>query len=281
MKERFKKYLEEHFRKIAPTQAAMEYRKALLTDLLDREQELRIKGVSDDELIYNMAISELGDLDETLKRFEERQIKSGVMKRKISAAAVVSLSIVALLAIAYVIVGALVCWHPTWLILVGGVFAGLSVMLVYVAIKFGKKRKYAVTRICVAVCEILLTVFVFLILQLAFKVHGAWMSFLVMVALLFGVDTAIAFFTKSKISWFELPIFIEIFGVMLYVLLGLNVPSFWHPGWLLCLAGVVCAFVELAVFVTKKARLKNKKESQAIEDKYEVEDQKYWTEWDD
>ena len=87
MKERFKKYLEEHFRKIAPTQAAMEYRKALLTDLLDREQELRIKGVSDDELIYNMAISELGDLDETLKRFEERQIKSGVVKRKISAAA--------------------------------------------------------------------------------------------------------------------------------------------------------------------------------------------------
>ena len=65
------------------------------------------------------------------------------------------------------------------------------------------------------------------------------------------------------------------------LLLGLNVPSFWHPGWLLCLAGVVCAFVELAVFVTKKARLKNKKESQAIEDKYEVEDQKYWTEWDD
>ena len=38
-----KKYLEEHFRKIAPTQAAMEYRKALLRQLLDREQELRIK----------------------------------------------------------------------------------------------------------------------------------------------------------------------------------------------------------------------------------------------
>ena len=98
MKERFKKYLEEHFRKIAPTQAAMEYRKALLRDLLDREQELRIKGVSDDELIYNMAISELGDIDKTLERFEERQIKSGVVKRKISMAAVIAVSIVALLA---------------------------------------------------------------------------------------------------------------------------------------------------------------------------------------
>ena len=35
MKEKFKQFLEEHFRKIAPTQAAMEYRKALLRQLLD------------------------------------------------------------------------------------------------------------------------------------------------------------------------------------------------------------------------------------------------------
>lgn len=281
MKERFKKYLEEHFRKIAPTQAAMEYRKALLRDLLDREQELRIKGVSDDELIYNMAISELGDIDETLERFEERQIKSGVVKRKISMAAVIAVSIVALLAVAYVIVGALVAWHPTWLIMVGGVFAGLSVMLAYTAVRFGQKHKFAVTRICVAICEVLLTVFVFLLLQLVFNLQGAWMSFLAMVAVLVGVDTAIAFSTKSKVRWFELPIFIELFGVMLYVLLGLTVPHFWHPGWLLCLMGVAAAIVEIAVFVTKKLRAKNKKESKEIEEKNEVENQKYWTEWDD
>lgn len=105
MKERFKQFLEEHFRKIAPTKAAMEYRKTLLVELLDREQELRIKGVTDDELIYNMAVSELGDIDQTLAEFENRQIKSGVVKRKASAVGIIAVAIVALLTVVYLIVG--------------------------------------------------------------------------------------------------------------------------------------------------------------------------------
>ena len=51
MKERFKAYLEEQFRQIAPTKAAMEYRKSMLVKMMDRAQELRIKGMQDDELI--------------------------------------------------------------------------------------------------------------------------------------------------------------------------------------------------------------------------------------
>ena len=278
MKERFKKYLEEHFRKIAPTQAAMEYRKALLRQLLDREQELRIKGVSDDNLIYDMAISELGDIDQTLEQFEKRQIKSGEVKRKISAASICAAAIVALLTIVYLIVGGVAkIWHPAWLIMVGGVFAGVSVLLSYGAVKFAKKKKYVPVRIFVAICEVLLTVFVFFV----FKIEGAWMSFLAMPVVLLGVDTAIAFGTNSKIKWFELPVFVEIFGVMLYVILGLTVNGVWHPGWLLCLIGVVCALVELIAFVIKKAKAKNKKERAELEDKNEKEDQKYWTEWDD
>lgn len=282
MKEKFKKYLEEHFRKIAPTQAAMEYRKALLRQLLDREQELRIKGVSDDNLIYDMAVSELGNLDQTLEQFEKRQIKSGEVKRKISAATICAAAIVALLTVVYLIVGGVAkIWHPAWLIMVGGVFAGVSVLLAYGAYRFAKKKKFVPVRIFVAICEILFTVFVFLLLQLVFKISGAWMSFLAMVAVIFGVDTSIAFATNSKIKWLELPVFVEIFGVMLYVILGITVPNVWHPGWLLCLAGVVCALIELIVFVVKKAKAKNKKEKAELEDKNEKEVQKYWTEWDD
>lgn len=282
MKEKFKKYLEEHFRKIAPTQAAMEYRKALLRQLLDREQELRIKGVSDDNLIYDMAVSELGNLDQTLEQFEKRQIKSGEVKRKISAATICAAAIVALLTVVYLIVGGVAkIWHPAWLIMVGGVFAGISVLLAYGAYRFAKKKKFVPVRIFVAICEVLLTVFVFLLLQLVFEISGAWMSLLAMVAVIFGVDTSIAFATNSKIRWFELPVFVEIFGVMLYVILGITVPNVWHPGWLLCLAGVVCALIELIVFVVKKAKAKNKKEKAELEDKNEKEVQRYWTEWDD
>lgn len=80
------------------------------------------------------------------------------------------------------------------------------------------------------------------------------MTFLAMVMLLFGTDTSIAFATKSKARWFELPVFIEIFGVMLYVMLGILVQGFWHPGWLLCLAGACCALVQVIVVVVKKPR---------------------------
>lgn len=286
MKERFKKFLEEHFRKIAPTKAAMEYRKTLLVELLDREQELRIKGVSDDELIYNMAVSELGDIDQTLAEFENRQIKSGVVKRKASAVGISAVAIVALLTVVYLIVGGVAkIWHPTWLIVVGGAFAGVGVLLGYVAVKFAQKRKYVVTRVCVAVCEVLLSVFVFLLLELVLEpvlhFEGSWMTFLAMVALLFGVDTSIAFATKSKIRWFELPVFIEIFGVMLYVMLGILVPGFWHPGWLLCLAGVCCALVQVIVVVIKKAKKNNAEEKAKIADKNEKQNEAYWTEWDD
>lgn len=286
MKERFKKFLEEHFRKIAPTKAAMEYRKTLLTELLDREQELRIKGVRDDELIYNMAVSELGDIDQTLAEFENRQIKSGVVKRKASAVSISAVAIVALLTVVYLIVGGVAkIWHPTWLIVVGGAFAGVGVLLGYIAVKFAQKRKYVVTRVCVAVCEVLLSVFVFLLLELVLEpvlhFEGSWMTFLAMVALLFGVDTSVAFATKSKIRWFELPVFIEIFGVMLYVMLGILVPGFWHPGWLLCLAGVCCALVQVIVAVIKKAKKNDAEEKAKIADKNEKQNEAYWTEWDD
>lgn len=288
MKERFKQFLEEHFRKIAPTKAAMEYRKTLLVELLDREQELRIKGVTDDELIYNMAVSELGDIDQTLAEFEKRQIKSGEVKRKVSVASICSVAVVLLLTMVYLVVGAVTkVWSPTWLIMVGGIFAGIGVILIYLSVKTAQKRKYVFTRLCIAVCEVLLSVFVFLVLQLVFKVNGSWLAFLAMPVVVLGADTAIAFATNSKSKWFELPVFVEIFGVMLYVILGvtldviLGIGNIWHPGWLLCLAGVCCALVQVIVVVVKKAKKNNAKEKAQLADKNEKQNEAYWTEWDD
>lgn len=260
----------------------MEYRKELLRKLLDREHELRIKGISDDELIFNMAVSELGDIDEVLHAFENRQIKNGEVKRKISGVGISAIASIALLTIVYLIIGGVTgLWSPTWLIMVGGAFVSVGIVLAFVGVKFAKKRKLWMSRLCVAAGEVLFSTFVFLLLQLVFKINGAWMTYLAMVAVMAGVDTAIAFITNSKIKWFELPVFIELLGVMLFVILGLNVASFWHPGWLMCLAGVVCALCEIIVVTVKRVRVKNKKESARNYDKNVKEDEAYWTKWDD
>lgn len=283
MKEKFKAYLEQHFKRIAPTQAAMEFRKDTLRRLLDREQELRIKGIDDDDLIYKMAIDELGDFDKTLDEFQHQQIKSGALKRRVSAISVISVCSMVILTLVYLLVGLFAhVWHPTWLIMVGGVFVGVSIMLAYVGIaKCVKNKKFIIVRISVAIIEVLFSVFLFLVLQLVANINGAWLTFLAMIILIFGVDTALSFLTNSKEKWIELPIFVEIFCVMLYVILGIVIGTIWHPGWVLCLGGVAFAMVEAICAIAKRTHKKDSEEKEKIRKKHVKVDESYWTEWDD
>lgn len=284
LKARFKAYLEGEFRKIAPTKAAMEYRKQLLVQMLDRAQELAIRGIRDEELICKTVIDELGDMEERLAEFENREKKTDVIKRKLSVGASVAIAVVAMLAIVYVIVGAATSvWHPTWLIVVGGVFAGATILMAMAAGKFVKRKMYLPVRIMVAAAETLLSVFVFLLLQLVFGIDKSYLLFLAMVALLLGVDAAIAFLTSSKAKWIELPIFVEVLFVMMYVILGIAIEgaSIWHPGWIMCLAGVVCALIEIIVFIVARAKKKAQAQKDADSALNEKEDVAYWSQWDD
>lgn len=281
MKEKFKKYLEEQFRAIRPTYAAMQLREETLTNLMDRAQELKIKGIDDEELIYLTCIDELGDFAATLKEFDEREVKTDAVKRKISLGAVISLAVAAVLTLTYLIVGFVAhVWHPTWLIMVGGVFAGIITIMGFTVPKLMKNKKYIVLRLLAAVAEILISVFLFLILQLVVNLSGAWMTFLAMVALVLGVDTAIAFVTSNKFRFIELPVFVEVFSVMLFVILGI-VTHVWHPLWLLCLVGVVFGIGELIAFVAIRNKRKAEKETEKINKKHVKEDESYYTTWKD
>lgn len=288
LKPRYKAYLEGAFRQIEPTQAAMEYRKQLLVKLLDRTQELNIRGIEDPELIFKTAIDELGDMAENLKAFENRERNKGEIKRKLSTGTIVAIAVIALLAIVYVVAGAATgLWHPLWMVLLGGVFASAILLMAIAGVKLYKKKKLLPIRFLLVAGEALFSVFVFLVLQILFNVEGSWLTFLAMVALMFGVDTAFAFLSADKTRWIELPVFIEMFCVMLYVILGIaldpigHVASIWHPGWVLCLAGVAATVVEFIVYAVKKARLKAKKEDEREEAFNERTNESYWTEWDD
>lgn len=279
MKEKFKKYLEEKFREIRPTLAAMKFREETLTALLERAQELKIKGIDDEELVYLTCIDELGDFSAVLKDFDAKDIETKSTKRKIGVGAVLAMALVALLTVTYLVVGFVTSvWHPTWLIMVGGVFAGVVASLAVGSVKLIKNKKFLPVRAMLALSEILLSVFVFLVLQLVLQVSGAWMTFLAMVVLILGADTVVAFFTNCKIKWFELPVFVEIFGVMLFVILGIAT-GVWHPMWLLCLLGVVFAVVELVVFVVKRHGKKSKIEKEKNRKLNKEVDEEYWTKW--
>jgi len=284
MKARFKSYLEAQFRQIPPTKAAMELRKTTLVKMLDRAQELRIKGINDEELICSMVIGELGDFASSLQEFQNKKTKKDMVTRGVKAAAALVIGLIVLLTITYITFGAVTgFWHPGWMIMLGGIFAGIIAAVAFVIAKLAKKQRFVIVRLLIALSEVLVSVFVFLLLQLVFKLNGSWLTFLAMVILIAGVDTAAAFALNAKGKWIELPIFVEIFCVMLYVMLGIilgpitGAANIWHPGWILCLGGFVAFAVEIVVFAVAKKKAAN--QLKVEEDTYS--DESYWTEWDD
>ena len=284
MKDRFKRYLEQQFRAIRPTLAAAEYREKMLKQLMDRAQELRIKGMDDEDLIYDMCIDELGDFGATLAAFDEQEHKVANAKRNALLGAVCGVGAVLALVIIYLIVSFLVpnSWGLTWLILVGGAFAGVIAFSVVLLVKFGKAKKYIAMRLMPPVIIVLLCVYLFLLLQLVAKVEMAWLTFLVMVMMIAVFDGVMAFITDFKFRWIELPIVIEVFCVMLYVIIGIDAGAeFWHPGWLLCLGGVVAAVAEAIAIIANRNSKKDAKEKVRIKDKYTKEDESYYTSWKD
>ena len=188
------------------------------------------------------------------------------------------------LVIIYLIVSFLVpnSWGLTWLILVGGAFAGVIAFSVVLLVKFGKAKKYIAMRLMPPVVIVLLCVYLFLLLQLVAGVERAWLTFLVMVMMIAVFDGVMAFITDFKFRWIELPIVIEVFCVMLYVIIGIAAgAAFWTPGWLLCLGGVVAAIAEAIAIIANRNSKKDAKEKVRIKDKYTKEDESYYTSWKD
>ena len=282
MIDRFKRYLEREFKAIKPTQAAMEYREEMLTDLLEKEQDLRIKGMTDDELIYDMCIDSLGDVRQKLIDFENRNVKVKNTKRKVLIGIAIAIFSVLVLVSAYLVVSFAVpnAWAKSWLILVGGIFAGVGGIAIYLSVLFAKKKKYLPLRALVAICIVLLSVFVFLVLQILFGFKKSWLTFLAMIVFILGVDAVISDITGSKLRYVSYMIFIEVFAIMLYLILGLTM-GLWHPEWIIIIAGLVVD----ALFITIVAVVKNKKKKaleQKESDEYNVEEnEEFYTQWKD
>lgn len=281
MKERFKRYLEREFRAIRPTLAAAEYREKVLKQLMDRAQELRIKGIDDEDLIYDMCIDELGDFRATLEQFDEQEHKVANAKRNAVLGAVCAVGAVLAFVIIYLVVSFVTsAWALTWLILVGGAFIGVIAAAIIMLVKFGKAKKFILMRLMPPVVIVLACVYLFLLLQLVFNVPMSWIIFLVMVVLIFVFDAVMAYATDFKFRWVELPIVIEVVCVMAYVIVGVTT-SLWHPTWLLCLGGVVAAVAEAIALVAARNSRKDKKEKVKLNDKYNKEDESYYTMWKD
>lgn len=281
MKERFKSYLEQAFRKIRPTKAAMEYRLETLTKLEEAAQDYRIKGMTDDEAIYQLCIDSLGDFDAKLQEFDRNLTeipKKNNLKRSIAVGAIGSVAAIIALYLILSLTGA-VGWGMSWLILLGAVVAAVVAVDVVLMLKAFKNDKFLVARLFNVGTVILVFVFMYLCIHLSVHPGYDWYIFLCMVPAAGIMDIAIGFVTKSKLTIPEIFVWAMLTSVMLYVMLGVAGAMAWHPGWLLpalTAIAIVAIVASLLISRSKKA----KKDRQIFLDSTQNQvDEEYYTKW--
>lgn len=281
MKERFKSYLEQAFRKIRPTKAAMEYRLETLTKLEEAAQDYRIKGMTDDEAIYRLCIDSLGDFDAKLQEFDRNLTevpKKNNLKRNIAVGAIGSVAAIIALYLILSLTGA-VGWGMSWLILLGAVVAAVVAVDVVLMLKAFKDDKFLVARLINVGTVILVFVFMYLCIHLSVHPKYDWYIFLCMVPAAGIMDIAIGFVTKSKLTIPEIFVWAMLTSVMLYVMLGVAGVMAWHPGWLLpalTAIAIVAIVASLLISRSKKA----KKDRQIFLDSTQNQvDEEYYTKW--
>ena len=281
MTERFKQYLEQEFRAIPPTKAAMDFRKATLIRLEECVQDARIKGMTDEDALYQHAIDSLGDFQATLIQFDKELNERP--KRNLRRLAVTGVSIFTVLAIValYLVTSLLhlIPWRTSWLILVGPIFTAIIGVLAINGLNIASRKSYVAPRVFLAISTVLASTFIFLVLLMITELPYVWFTFLVMAILLFLFDNVVAFVTKSKLAIVESQATLVITASLLYVMLGVAKVMPWHPGWLL---PALSAIVALGALVTLAVHYANKKKGPKVKKNAvkptEVDD-KFYTEW--
>lgn len=281
MKERFKSYLEQAFRKIRPTKAAMEYRLETLTKLEEAAQDYRIKGMTDDEAIYQLCIDSLGDFDAKLQEFDRNLTeipKKNNLKRNIAVGAIGSVAAIIALYLILSLTGA-VGWGMSWLILLGAVVAAVVAVDVVLMLKAFKDDKFLVARLFNVGTVILVFVFMYLCIHLSVHPRYDWYIFLCMVPAAGIMDIAIGFVTKSKLTIPEIFVWAMLTSVMLYVMLGVAGVMAWHPGWLLPALTAIAIVATVASLLISRSK-KAKKDRQIFLDSTQNQvDEEYYTKW--
>ena len=127
----------------------MEYREEMLIKLMDFAQDLKIKGMNDEKLIYNLALAQLGDVEKELQDFEEkrnasRKRRSLKLAAGISVASIIIVTLIVFFAVSFSFED---IFAKSWLILLAGFSVALFVALLFFSIILSGKIKKLLIRL--------------------------------------------------------------------------------------------------------------------------------------
>ncbi len=207
-----------------------------------RAEELKKRGLNDEDILYDLVVSENKDLKNEYDKYIARIKEIKKRKRIPLISLLYILGVVAVfLALGFVFR----FWHPGWLIIEGGVTVLFIGLLLFIVTRLNQNKWYIVSRILVAFSVMLAAQFLFLLLRIPFHFEKSYLVFIGAPAVLLICDAILGTVTRQKLMVINYLLYIPGIFALLYAILGILHIIPWHPGWLLMIAAVLIDFAIL------------------------------------
>ena len=250
-------YIESSCKGLKENRMTYLYKRHLLDSMTERANEITYAGITDEKVITDIIADEFGDLEKGFSVFEKEEKKRMMAKKLRIILPVGGFISLILILIAYFIVSNITgAWNKTWLIIVGGIFA-----MVIFYLSFGIRKLCSMSMIfhtaargLIAICTMLVSVFVFLFCLMMFPDVITWPIVIGGVPLMLLSDLGFAYASKQKFRTITFFIYMPVIATMLYIILAAYGIITWAGGWPFILLGLVVDLVYILAVISSNMK---------------------------
>ena len=242
---RIMEYIDSAFEGMPESETLYKYKQNLVAGLTERANELTHSGLDDENVIYDLIVSEHPDLkgeyNEHLKEIKaKKKKKKTFVLRIIGSVMYAMVTVLVYLGLSF----ATGEWGRTWVFLVSAALVYVSYIIFLIVCMLTKRRSmfHPLSRILLAVNVNIYALIIFLVLFVVFGVKGAWLTFIFGVLAMMTVDGIYAEKAAERFAIFFHIGYIVPAAAMIYIILSsLNIIP-WHPGWIMIPSSLVIVF---------------------------------------
>lgn len=267
--EEFITYLENSLADEKDGPILYKFRRVALEEMSQRANEVEARGLTDKKVISDLIISEYPDIKERYhKYYKSSTAKQRSRKRLIGNALGSVLYILILLTVFLAISFRTNIWHPTWVLMVGGVMLWVSYLLDWAVAKLTSLKKFFClgARVVLGVNVMLVASVAFLVCMAVFKVPNSWVIFIGGVIGVFVADLIYITATKKRLALVNYLAYIPPIFTMLYIVLGGVGLVPWNTGWIMIPLSLILDIIIIIAVSAKNSAEKREVEKQWKED---------------
>ncbi len=264
-------YIDTAFSDLPDNKQVYKFRRKLIESVTDRANELSHAGLTDENVIDDLIISEHSDIKAEYEQIEAEITAHKRKKNAVKLRIAGSLFYFIAVAVIFLALGFITKdWSKVWIFPVNGFLIYVAYMSISAVISLSSKRSlfHPISRILLAVSVFSFTFAIFLISLALFHRPHSWLIFIYGVLAFFIADGIYAEIATERFAIYFHLLYIVPSAAMLYIILSVHRVIHWHPGWIMIPASIL--IVVLVIIIRLIIHSKDNSE--------EMEDDSEWNE---